>query len=49
MHHENLPPAPSGDNVGVKVKNIAVKDPCRGLVGSDSKSNPVCGDESFKA
>merc|ERR1711957_835045 len=49
MHHESLPSASPGDNVGFNVKNVAVKDLRRGFVASDSKSNPATGAESFKA
>lgn len=37
MHHEALPEAVPGDNVGFNVKNIAVKDLKRGYVCGDSK------------
>ena len=40
MHHESLPAAYPGDNVGFNVKNVAVKDIRRGFVASDSKSSP---------
>jgi len=49
MHHESLPAAHPGDNVGFNVKNVAVKDLRRGFVASDSKSNPATGAASFKA
>merc|ERR1711935_356231 len=49
MHHESLPEAVPGDNVGFNVKNVAVKDLRRGFVASDSKSNPATGAASFKA
>merc|ERR1711878_89785 len=49
MHHESLPSASPGDNVGFNVKNVAVKDLRRGYVASDSKSNPATGAASFKA
>jgi elongation factor 1-alpha len=35
MHHESLPEAVPGDNVGFNVKNISVKDIRRGSVASD--------------
>jgi len=41
MHHESLPEASPGDNVGFNVKNIAVKDLNRGFVASDSKNDPA--------
>ena len=43
MHHESLPEAVPGDNVGFNVKNVAVKDLRRGFVASDSKKNPAFG------
>lgn len=49
MHHETLPEAVPGDNVGFNVKNVAVKDLRRGNVTSDSKNNPASGVESFEA
>jgi len=49
MHHESLPQAVPGDNVGFNVKNVAVKDLRRGFVASDSKSGPACGAGSFEA
>ena len=39
MHHESLPEAVPGDNVGFNVKNVSVKDIKRGYVASDSKGN----------
>ncbi|CAK59277.1 unnamed protein product (macronuclear) [Paramecium tetraurelia] len=49
MHHEALPEAVPGDNVGFNVKNIAVKDLKRGFVCSDSKSDPARECQSFNA
>jgi len=49
MHHESMPQAVPGDNVGFNVKNVAVKDLKRGYVASDSKSNPATGVASFEA
>ncbi|CAD8090962.1 unnamed protein product [Paramecium primaurelia] len=49
MHHEALPEAVPGDNVGFNVKNIAVKDLKRGFVCSDSKSDPARECNSFNA
>lgn len=40
MHHEALPEAVPGDNVGFNVKSIAVKDLKRGYVCGDSKNDP---------
>merc|ERR1712137_1349176 len=41
MHHESLPEAVPGDNVGFNVKNVSVKDIKRGYVASDSKNKPA--------
>merc|ERR1739838_703324 len=49
MHHESLPEALPGDNVGFNVKNVSVKDIRRGNVASDSKNDPVKEAKSFKA
>jgi len=40
MHHEALPEAVPGDNVGFNVKNVSVKELRRGYVCGDSKSDP---------
>jgi elongation factor 1-alpha len=49
MHHESLPEAGPGDNVGFNVKNVAVKDLRRGFVASDSKQDPAMEAASFTA
>ena len=49
MHHESLPEALPGDNVGFNVKNVSVKDIKRGNVASDSKNKPACGVSDFIA
>uniref|UniRef100_A0A915M011 Elongation factor 1-alpha n=1 Tax=Meloidogyne javanica TaxID=6303 RepID=A0A915M011_MELJA len=49
MHHESLPEAVPGDNVGFNVKNISVKDIRRGSVTSDSKSDPAKETKQFTA
>jgi elongation factor 1-alpha len=49
MHHESLPEAVPGDNVGFNVKNLSVKDVRRGFVCSNSKQDPAKECESFKA
>merc|ERR1712218_666121 len=49
MHHESLPEAGPGDNVGFNVKNVSVKDIRRGNVASDSKNDPAKGAKSFHA
>lgn len=49
MHHEALPEAAPGDNVGFNVKNVSVKELKRGYVASDSKNDPAKGCAHFKA
>ncbi|XP_068189160.1 elongation factor 1-alpha-like [Antennarius striatus] len=49
MHHESLPEALPGDNVGFNVKNVSVKEIRRGYVAGDSKNDPPKGTGSFKA
>jgi len=49
MHHESLPEAVPGDNVGFNVKNISVKELKRGFVASDSKNDPAMGCANFTA
>jgi elongation factor 1-alpha len=49
MHHEQLPEALPGDNVGFNVKNVSVKDIRRGYVASDSKNDPAKETENFEA
>merc|ERR1712242_509778 len=49
MHHESLPEATPGDNVGFNVKNVSVKDIKRGYVASDSKNKPASGVSDFTA
>jgi len=49
MHHEALPEALPGDNVGFNVKNVSVKELKRGYVASDSKNDPASGCATFKA
>jgi len=49
MHHESLPEAVPGDNVGFNVKNISIKDIRRGNVCSNSKQDPAKEAESFTA
>jgi len=41
MHHEMLPQAIPGDNVGFSVRNISVKDIKRGYVCSNDKEDPA--------
>merc|ERR1712078_358702 len=49
MHHESLPEALPGDNVGFNVKNVSVKDIRRGNVAGDSKNDPPKGTKTFNA
>merc|ERR1719195_1591013 len=49
MHHEALPEAVPGDNVGFNIKNVSVKDIKRGYVASDSKNKPASGAKDFTA
>ncbi|XP_074599141.1 elongation factor 1-alpha isoform X2 [Brevipalpus obovatus] len=49
MHHESLPEAVPGDNVGFNVKNVSVKELRRGYVAGDSKDNPPKATEEFQA
>ena len=49
MHHESLPEALPGDNVGFNVKNVSVKELKRGFVASDSKNDPAAGCSNFTA
>jgi len=49
MHHEALPEAVPGDNVGFNVKNVSVKDIKRGYVASDSKNKPAFAAKDFTA
>lgn len=49
MHHESLPEAVPGDNVGFNVKNVSVKEVRRGNVAGDSKNDPPKGAKFFHA
>jgi len=49
MHHESLPEAGPGDNVGFNVKNVSVKELKRGYVASDSKNDPAKETDTFVA
>jgi elongation factor 1-alpha len=49
MHHESLPEALPGDNVGFNVKNVSVKEIKRGNVAGDSKNDPPFGAKTFYA
>eukprot|EP01029_Cantina_marsupialis_P020773 TRINITY_DN489767_c0_g1_i1.p1 TRINITY_DN489767_c0_g1~~TRINITY_DN489767_c0_g1_i1.p1 ORF type:complete len:440 (-),score=88.96 TRINITY_DN489767_c0_g1_i1:108-1427(-) len=49
MHHETLPQALPGDNVGFNVKNVSVKDIRRGNVCGDTKKDEPAETASFEA
>eukprot|EP00178_Gracilaria_changii_P013816 TRINITY_DN388_c0_g1_i5.p1 TRINITY_DN388_c0_g1~~TRINITY_DN388_c0_g1_i5.p1 ORF type:complete len:377 (-),score=73.61 TRINITY_DN388_c0_g1_i5:401-1531(-) len=49
MHHESLPEAIPGDNVGFNVKGLSVKDIKRGNVAGDTKNDPPLETENFVA
>jgi len=49
MHHEQMPEASPGDNVGFNIKNVAVKDIRRGFVAGDSKNDPPVETAVFNA
>merc|ERR1712048_1146445 len=49
MHHESMPQAVPGDNVGFNIKNVSVKEIRRGNVASDSKNDPAKEAASFNA
>jgi elongation factor 1-alpha len=49
MHHESLPEAVPGDNVGFNIKNVSVKEVRRGNVAGDSKNDPPKGTKTFTA
>jgi len=49
MHHEALPEAFPGDNVGFNIKNVSVKEIKRGFVASDSKQDPCKEAVNFEA
>jgi elongation factor 1-alpha len=49
MHHESLPEALPGDNVGFNIKNVSVKEVRRGNVAGDSKNDPPKGCKTFTA
>jgi elongation factor 1-alpha len=49
MHHESLPQAVPGDNIGFNVKSVSIKDIRRGMVCGDSKVDPPMECENFTA
>ena len=49
MHHESIPEAIPGDNVGFNVKGLSIKDIKRGYVCGDAKNDPPREVETFVA
>jgi len=49
MHHESLPEALPGDNIGFNVKNVSTQDVKRGFVVGDTKRDPPLECKSFTA
>jgi len=49
MHHESMPQAVPGDNIGFNVKSVSVKDIKRGMVCGDSKQDPPMETDTFTA
>jgi len=49
MHHESIPEARPGDNIGFNIKGVAVKELRRGFVCGDSKQDPPKSCENFTA
>jgi len=49
MHHEQMPQAEPGDNIGFNVKGIAAKDLRRGYVCGDASNDPPVGADDFTA
>merc|ERR1712100_621437 len=49
MHHESMPEAVPGDNVGFNVKNVSVKEIKRGNVCGDAKKDPPQNCKDFQA
>ena len=49
MHHESLPEAVPGDNVGFNIKNVSVKDIKRSHVTSYSKNKSATNVSDFTA
>ena len=49
MHHEGIPEAYPGDNVGFNIRNVAVTDLRRGYVAGDTNNDPPMETESFLA
>jgi elongation factor 1-alpha len=49
MHHQQIPQAVPGDNIGFNVKGLSVKQIRRGYVCGDAKNDPPLGAKDFTA
>lgn len=49
MHHESLPQAIPGDNVGFQCESLSVSELRRGFIASDATNDPACAVSSFEA
>jgi len=49
MHHQQIPEAKPGDNIGFNVKGLSVKQIRRGFVCGDAKNDPPLGAKDFTA
>jgi len=49
MHHESMPEAVPGDNVGFNIKGVSNSDIRRGNVAGDVKNDPPAGVDNFLA
>ncbi|EED86267.1 hypothetical protein THAPSDRAFT_bd1861 [Thalassiosira pseudonana CCMP1335] len=49
MHHQQIPEALPGDNIGFNIKNVAVQDLHRGDVASEAGKNEATAAKSFDA
>jgi len=49
MHHEAMPEAGPGNNIGFNVKNVSTSDIKRGYVCGDIKRDPPCETDNFTA
>merc|ERR1712098_166194 len=47
MHHQSVPEAIPGDNVGFNVRNVSVKEVKRGYVVSEANNDPAKGAAKF--
>ncbi|KIJ90171.1 hypothetical protein K443DRAFT_15453 [Laccaria amethystina LaAM-08-1] len=49
MRHEQLKKDNPGDNISFDIKDVSIKNICRGNVASDSKNDPTKEAASFNA